>query len=105
MKFIAAGNLENECGLCKATSIKEFKYWRIIDNRFPWDLIAQIGHIIIPKRHVVYDKLTMAEKKEFDLIKSKYIEKRYEVIAEATNRKKSIPGHFHKHLLVLKDII
>lgn len=95
----------NECGLCKEKLIKEFKYWKIIKNRFPWDRIAKINHIVIPKRHVVYKKLNKKEKKELETIKMGYIEKKYELLAEATNRKKSIPGHFHIHLIILKKQI
>lgn len=105
IKYIAEGNLENGCNLCKALPIKEFEYWKIMDNLFPWDLVAKTNHIILPKRHAVYEKLTEEERKEFDLIKSEYIEKGYEFIVESTIKRKSIPTHFHKHLLILKDEI
>ena len=104
-KFIAQGFLENGCGLCKKNKnelIKEFKYWKIVKNRFPWDRIAKTSHMVIPKRHVSGEKLTKIEKRELEIIKFKYIEKEYELLAEATTRKKSIPGHFHVHLLILK---
>jgi hypothetical protein len=104
-KYIAEGNLGNGCNLCSAASVKEFEHWKILNNLFPWDNISKINHIIVPKRHVLYEELNEAEKKEFDSIKLGYIETEYEIIAEATNRKKSIPTHFHKHLLVLKDTL
>lgn len=105
LKFIKNGFLAEECNLCnkkKAGSIKKFKYWRIVDNLFPWDRIAKIHHMIIPKRHIVYTELTQAEKKEFDAIKIKYIEKNYDLIAEATQKKKTIPEHLHIHLIILR---
>lgn len=105
LKFIKNGFLAEECNLCskkKAESIKKFKYWRVVNNIFPWDNIAKIHHIIIPKRHVVYTELTREEKKEFDLIKLKYIEPKYDLIAEATQKKKTIPEHLHIHLIILK---
>jgi hypothetical protein len=103
-KFKANGFLDDGCNLCKEETLtKSFKYWRIVDARFPWDRIAKIHHMIIPKRHIVYEELNKSEKKEFEIIKIGYIEKKYELIAEATNKKKSIPEHLHIHLIILKD--
>ncbi|MEK7081170.1 MAG: hypothetical protein AAB902_02170 [Patescibacteria group bacterium] len=103
-KFIAEGFLADECNLCNKTKlIKEFKHWKIVNNEFPWDRIAKINHMIIPKRHIIYEELNKTEKKEFESIKSAYIEKEYELIAEVTERKKSIPDHFHIHLIILKN--
>jgi hypothetical protein len=92
------------CNLCKEeTTIKEFKNWRIIYAKFPWDRIAKVHHMIIPKRHTIEKKLNTKEKKEFDSIKSGYINKKYEVIAEGTHKKKIIPSHLHIHLIIIKD--
>jgi len=103
VKFIKKGSLEKDgCRLCREIIIKEFKYWKIINCRFPWSRIADVHHMIIPQRHTVYEKLNKAEQKEFDLIKATYIHKNYDLIAEATNKKKTIPDHFHIHLIVLK---
>jgi len=103
LKLISEGFLVNGCSLCKETkSIKEFKHWRILNNRFPWDRIAKTHHMIIPKRHTIYEKLNEIEKKEFEIIKVGYIEEKYELIAEAMNKKKSIPKHLHIHLIILK---
>ena len=96
--------MAHTCNMCeKALIIKDFKYWKITENLFPWDRIAKIQHMIIPKRHVIYEELNQEEKKEFDEIKLGYVEQEYDIIAEATNKKKSIPEHFHVHLLIIKD--
>ena len=102
-KFKKDGFLADGCNLCKETkSIKEFKYWRIINNMFPYDRVAKTSHIIIPKRHVSYEKLNKIEKKEFELIKLRYINKKYHFTMEAMKNRMSIPAHFHIHLIVLK---
>lgn len=96
---------DGACTLCdkkKAKSLKEFKNWRIVENIFPWDRIAKLQHMILPKRHVVSPKLNKSERDELEKIKMNYINKRYVIIAEATNRAKSIPEHFHLHLIVTK---
>ncbi|KKS04308.1 MAG: hypothetical protein UU82_C0011G0009 [Candidatus Nomurabacteria bacterium GW2011_GWC2_41_8] len=106
LKLIAKGFLTDGCNLCnkkKTKSLKEFRYWRIINNLFPYDRIAKINHIILPKRHTAEKKLTKAEKKEFEIIKSRYIEQKYEFLIETVNKQKSIPGHFHIHLIIIKD--
>jgi hypothetical protein len=98
------GHMNHLCNICeKAPIIKEFKLWKIVGNLFPWDRVAKIQHMVVPKRHVVYEELSGEEKREFDEIKVGYIEKEYEIIAEATNKIKTIPSHFHMHLIVMKD--
>jgi len=97
------GLLLNGCRLCKKPkSIKEFKYWRITHNSFPWDLVSRTNYLLIPKRHTVYSKLNSKEKKEFDLIKATYVGEHYEIMLEVTDKMKSIPSHFHVHLINLK---
>jgi len=105
MRMCAKGLLDHGCRLCQIKPIKEFKYWKIIDNEYPWDLIAQTNHILISKRHTIYEKLNRAERKEFDLIKKNYLEKKYTHLIEVSTKNKSIPNHFHMHLIVLKDKI
>ncbi|MEI7810354.1 MAG: hypothetical protein WCI41_02230 [bacterium] len=100
------GHLDDGCPLCKETLIlKKFKYWKILESRFPWDLISKTNHLIIPKRHTNYKGLNTLEKEELDKIKEKYINENYELMAEVPDRKKSIPKHFHIHLIVLKNKI
>ena len=94
-----------ECNLCDKAAketIKNFQYWRIVKNIFPWDRIVKVHHMIIPKRHIMYEKLNAGEKRELAALRVGYINKNYGVMAEATHRKKSIPDHFHLHLIVLK---
>ncbi len=104
-KFIASRTVGNGCDLCKSPHIKSFKHWKIIKDDFPWDRIAKVHHMIIPKKHVTEEKLTEVERKELLVIKVQYISPIYEVIAEATNRKKSVLDHFHLHLIIPKDNI
>ncbi len=102
LKFIKNEAFKYPCGMCREKNVKEFKYWRIIKARFPIDKISTVDHVIMPKRHVSIDKLTAGEKKEFESIKKSYLNKKYDVILEATPRVQSIPSHHHIHLLVWK---
>lgn len=102
-KKIKEGLLDHGCRLCIKKALKEYKYWRIVENSFPWDNIAKTHHMVIPKRHITIDKLNREEKKEYEIIKENYIQPNYDTIAESTHKNKSIPAHFHLHLLVEKD--
>src|SRR3990167_824040 len=102
-EYIAEGNLDKGCGLCERRSLRDFGRWRIIDNIFPYDRIAKVHHMIIPKRHVKEADLTYEELEELRQIKEEHLQGDYDLIIEATHRTRSIPGHFHIHLVVFKD--
>lgn len=91
------------CVLCDKPTIREFEYWKITGNAFPYDLIAQSHDMIMPIRHTTEIELTNAEKEEFLKIKLDILEEVYDYIIEATLKNKSIPGHFHQHLIVGKS--
>ena len=91
------------CSLCKAPSIIEFNHWRIIDNAFPYDYIADLHHMVVTKRHMAEDQLSQEEKGELESLRLGYINEKYEFLMEATKKKKSIPGHAHVHLIVAKE--
>jgi diadenosine tetraphosphate (Ap4A) HIT family hydrolase len=98
-EFRNSGGLLRSCPLCDAKSIDTFTYWRIIPNEFPYDLIAEVHHMIIPIRHVTEPELSTDEREEFGRIKESYMQK-YRYIIESTSSTKSIPAHFHQHLIV-----
>jgi len=84
--------------------IKEYKHWAIVKNLFPYDNIATVSHILITKRVVEFDweKLSRDEQKELNRIK-KDIRGKYDCILENLPTARSIPKHFHLHLLKIKD--
>jgi hypothetical protein len=100
IKLKESGALLTSCALCNAESIKEFSLWRIIDNRFPYDGIAEVHHMLIPKRHASEDELVSEERAEYEAIKRGYVNEHYEFTMDAVPRRKSIPAHAHTHLIV-----
>lgn len=80
--------------------IKEYDYWVIIENYFPYDKIAHTSHILITKRIVPFDwtLLTQEEVKELFYVK-KDIGGKYSFLIENLPSIQSIPKHFHLHLL------
>lgn len=95
----------NACVLCEKVSVKEFTYWKITENQFPYDLIAKTHHMLMPLRHVAESGFSEEELKEFALIKGELMEGEYDWLIESTVRNKSIPSHFHLHLIVAKPSI
>ena len=94
---------EHGCPLCNKPSIDTFKYWKITDNSFPYDLIADKHHMLIPIRHVVEGDLSAEERNEMFEIKKGVVDAKYDYIIEATDKEKSIPDHFHLHLIIGKN--
>lgn len=97
--------LNTTCFFCedsRQNMVKDFKYWRIVENNYPYDAVAEISHLLFPKRHIKIDELNDEEKEEYKTIKSGYIsEMHYDYILEAV-AKTSIPNHMHLHLLSLE---
>ncbi len=83
--------------------IKEYRYWRLIKNWFPYDAVALKNDILITKRIVPFDwnKLNLKEKEELVKIKQSLSEE-YDLILENLPKNRSISSHFHLHLLKLK---
>ncbi len=102
-EYMQSAPMNEECTLCKKPAIQEYKYWKITENRFPYDLIAETHTMIMPIRHVTEMDLTHEEKGEFLALKMNTLAEVYDYIIEPTSKNKSIPGHFHLHLIVGKS--
>jgi diadenosine tetraphosphate (Ap4A) HIT family hydrolase len=98
----AKNNKDDGCALCLKASLRDFNYWRIVKNDFPYDKIAEIHDILIPIRHAREGDLNEQELQELMKIKESHVNEAYEYMIEATAKNKSIPNHFHLHLIVAK---
>lgn len=99
------GHLESGCPLCTDAPLVEFTHWKIMDNKFPYDRISEVHHMLVSKRHVTEIDFTEEERVELLEIKNSYVNENYEYTFEAMARLKSIPQHFHLHLLIPKQVI
>lgn len=101
--YIKKGGLEGGCRICEEVAIKDLQYWKIIRNSFPYDKIAKTHDMIVPKRHVTERELSRDELVELQIAKTSYIDATYEYLIESAHSQKSIPGHFHLHLIIAKE--
>ena len=90
------------CPLCDKKSVKEFGFWRIVENSFPYDKIAERHDLLLSKSHVKEERIEQQAWYEWQNIKKSYVNDHYDWIVEPTHSGKSIPEHFHLHLLVGK---
>ena len=100
----AGGHKENDgclfCSMKRAT--KEYKYWIITKNDFPYDRYFRICDMLSPRRHVAtLEELTVEEHLEYLKLR-KELSIDYNVLLENFGDTKTI-SHFHVHLLVYND--
>lgn len=97
-------NKTEDCAICRLEPLHSFKYWKIIENEYPYDLIAEKHHMIASFRHVDENGLSIEEKEELSEIKNDFLAKgKYNFLFEAIGNTKTIPAHFHLHLIELKS--
>lgn len=92
---------DGTCPLCLDPGLKTFTHWKLLENSFPYDLIADTHHMIVPLRHASGSELTQEEWREYQELKQTLMQE-YDQLVENTERHKTIPQHFHVHLLVIK---
>ncbi|HRH24620.1 MAG TPA: hypothetical protein PK109_03470 [Candidatus Paceibacterota bacterium] len=101
-EYKAQGGL-TACPLCeRKDKLKEFTYWHVIENLFPYDHIARVHHMIVLNRHAPDAEFTQEERDELHEIKYGYAQDHYQFIFEPVGRQKSIPSHSHIHLIIAK---
>ncbi len=77
------GELSRGCPLCDGEAIKEFRFWKVMQNRFPYDKIASTHHMLLPLQHTTDLELTNEERQELQTIKAGYVQE-YDYMIEAT---------------------
>lgn len=94
----------NVCRLCEMVAVKEFDHWKVVENEFPYDKIADKHVLLLTKRHCSESELSDEEKEElFNIKRSEYVSD-YQFIFESTPSTMSIPSHYHLHLFrIIED--
>lgn len=102
----AEKNSPDYCPLCEDpdATIIEFTHWVILKNKFPYDAVAERHDLIMTKHHKTESEITTEEWDEFLELRNTYINDNYAFLTEALPNAKSVPGHFHLHLIIPKVI-
>ena len=87
--------------LSKETILEEFEHWVIIENRFPYDNIARINHLLVSKEPIssiiVADQVV---KNEYDFIMSQLASSDdYDAYIENFPKATTVKTHHHLHLI------
>ncbi len=94
----------DECYLCRATALKDFEFWRLLPNEFPYDRIVKTHHLITLRRHADENALTVPEYNELYRIKHD-LRENYDILFENTLKRKSIREHYHIHAIEVADTL
>jgi hypothetical protein len=94
------------CRLCHDQNyIKEFDYWLLMPNAFPYDRYFSKSDMLVTKRHTDGHDLTTEEQAEFKYLKAHSLTDDYDLIFENLPKQKSIPHHQHYHLVEIKKSV
>lgn len=84
----------------------QFKNWRIIANNFPYDAAFEQHHLLVPNRTVANrSELNEAELEELETLMRYGASLDYDCMMENFPRNRTVPGHFHIHLLNYKEMV
>jgi len=86
-------------------ALQIFKYWRVINNRFPYDISFKMHHMLVPRRGDVADRwdLNDNEKAEFETILKDYVYPNYDLWFENCPKRRSVRAFYHVHLATYYD--
>lgn len=95
----------NGCVLCAIPVDSTFpilKYWRVTENEFPYDKVAEKCWLIMPKRCVSkWVDLTLEEQDEYHQFRLVAYDYGVNFFMWSTPATQSVPGHYHEHMMKL----
>ena len=82
------------------TLIKQYEFWMIIKNDFPYDAVFDKHHLLLPKRKVSqFRDITIREQEEYHAILHTALEQGdYDFYFINANKKRSVQSYWHAHL-------
>lgn len=82
--------------------LRSFEHWRLYENIYPYDAVADVHHILIAVRKFARPKdMSPAERAELEDIKEE-LAPDYDTFLENFPRFQSVHSHLHFHLVVWK---
>lgn len=96
-------NGDDPCRMCKIPPTREIGSFVITPNEFPYDAVCSLNDMLALKECA--PSLTIEQVVELEGIKQVLgAEGFYDLILENMPRKKTIPGHWHIHLMRLRPL-
>lgn len=90
--------------LNEVPAISEWKYWRLINNDFPYDAVYKTCHMLVTKEEAPdWDDLSEEARDEYFRIRTDYLLDTYDQIIENCPSTRSVKGIYHKHLVDFYD--
>lgn len=82
-------------------ALQEWQYWRLIENRFPYDMIFDVHHLLIPLSGATdRDRLFQNEADELrDIIANMDRDNAYDALMDNFQGRRSVLGLYHIHLV------
>lgn len=101
MKYQCAKIIGDLLPLSEEPVLKSWKYWKLIENRFPYDMIFKKHHMLIPKREVSHRvHLTISEDLELKRIINEFDDSdEYDAVMDNFRGRRSILSLYHVHLV------
>ncbi len=86
--------------------VKEYDYWRIIVNQFPYDNVAEVHHLLAPiEKYATEAQCPEPVAEEIQKILLELdVDDYYDCIMQNFTVAQSIPAHLHYHLLKWKRV-
>lgn len=79
--------------------LREFEFWRVIRNDFPYDAVAAEHHLLIPNEpYAKFYEMPVEYIDEFQGI-TNMLEIFYEHMGKNSPHKRTVPGWWHYHLI------
>jgi len=87
------------------TIVKEFDYWVIVENDYPYDAITDTHHMLVPRDvYTSFEDVSDAAAEELDAVVREYINENYDATMENTMQNRTVPTHIHLHLLTFTRV-
>lgn len=100
-KDIEAGSTRD---ICSIPPLREWKFWKLVPNDYPGDILYKVCHMLIIKEDVS-DRINMSEgaRLELDRILEEFVYPSYSSIIENCPSIRSAPHVYHLHVVKMYD--
>lgn len=87
--------------LADETVVREFDNWLIIENRFPYDAMTSVNHLLVPRveQHDFYSAAAGVQAEYHEIRRLLASESFYDAVVENFPRSQSVTRYAHTHLV------